>query len=68
MSTTSRESFSVTAFGRFLSSPYQFYLERIARLETLDDRARELDPMHFGSLAHDVLLLFAVQGNVADGG
>ena len=52
------ESISVTAFGRFLSSPYQFYLERVARLDTLDDRTRELDPMSFGSLAHDVLECF----------
>jgi hypothetical protein len=60
------ESISVTAFGRFLSSPYQFYLERIARLETLDDRARELDPMHFGSLAHDVLELFGRDESARD--
>jgi hypothetical protein len=52
------ESIPVTAFGRFLSSPYQFYLERVARLETLDDRTRELDPMSFGTLAHDVLERF----------
>jgi len=52
------ESISVTAFGRFLSSPYQFYLEKVAGLKTLDDRARELDPMSFGTLAHEVLERF----------
>lgn len=52
------ESLPVTAFGRFLSSPYLFYLEKVARLESLDDRTRELDPLSFGSLAHAVLERF----------
>ncbi len=62
------ESISVTAFGRFLSSPYQFYLERVARLETLDDRTRELDPLSFGSLAHDVLECFGRDEQARDQG
>ena len=32
------ESLSVTDFRRYLTSPYLFYLERVARLKTLDDR------------------------------
>lgn len=52
------ESLPVTAFGRFLQSPYLFYLERVARLESVDDCARELDPLSFGSLAHTVLERF----------
>jgi ATP-dependent helicase/nuclease subunit B len=52
------DSISVTAFARYLKSPYLFYLEYMARLRTLDDRARELDPMSFGSLAHNVLQRF----------
>ncbi|MCZ6598530.1 MAG: PD-(D/E)XK nuclease family protein [Planctomycetota bacterium] len=49
------ESMSVSSFKRYLESPYDFYLQRALRLKTLDDRQRELDPMSFGSLAHDVL-------------
>jgi hypothetical protein len=60
------ESISVTAFRRYLASPYQFYLESIAKLESLDDRARELDPMGFGSLAHDVLQRFGRDDGVRD--
>jgi len=52
------EKISVTDFKTFLASPYQYYLYRVARLETLDDQARELDPLGFGSLAHTVLERF----------
>jgi hypothetical protein len=45
----------VSAFRRYLASPYAFYLEQVLRLETRDDRASELDPRAFGSLAHQVL-------------
>jgi hypothetical protein len=51
-------SISVTAFQRFLESPYLFYLEHVLGLRTVDDRARELDPLGFGILAHDVLQAF----------
>lgn len=46
---------SVTGFKLYLSSPYAFYLQRVLRLDSGDDRARELDPMGFGSLAHEAL-------------
>ena len=52
------ETISVTAFRTFLTSPYQYYLEKVVGLESLDDRARELDPLGFGSLAHAVLQRF----------
>jgi hypothetical protein len=45
----------VSAFRTFLSSPYQFYLEHVLGLVTLDDRTSELDPRRFGILAHGVL-------------
>ncbi len=60
------ESISATAFARYLASPYQFYLEKIAKLESLDDRARELDPMRFGSLAHRVLQRFGEDEQARD--
>jgi hypothetical protein len=60
------EWLSVTDFGRYLKSPYLFYLERVARLETLDDRARELDPMGFGGLAHEGLQRFGGNERMRD--
>lgn len=48
-------SLKVTAFRSYLSCPYRFYLQHILRLRTLDDRAPELDPASFGTLAHDAL-------------
>jgi inactivated superfamily I helicase len=52
------ERMRVTSFRTFLQSPYLFYLEHVLRLRSVDDRARELDPMQFGIFAHDVLQAF----------
>jgi len=51
---------AVTAFKGLLNDPYRFVLERVYKLERLDDAARELDPLRFGSLAHDVLHRFGL--------
>jgi ATP-dependent helicase/nuclease subunit B len=56
---------SVSSFRAYLSSPYQFWLERVLRLGTLDDRTRELDPLGFGTLVHAVLEHFGRHGPVA---
>ncbi len=53
------EALSVTAFRDHLASPYLFYLRRVLRLETVEPPPRELDPLVFGNLAHDVLEAFA---------
>ncbi len=45
----------VTAFRDYLACKYRFYLKHVARLGSLDDRAAEMDPLAFGSLAHGVL-------------
>jgi len=52
----------VSAFRAFLASPYGFYLEHVLRLETRDDRTRELDPRRFGIFAHGVLQEFGQSG------
>ena len=52
------EALSVTDFSLYLSSPYEYYLKRVLKLETLDDRQRELDGGLFGTLAHEVLERF----------
>ncbi len=49
---------STTAFRDFLQSPYLFYVRHVLGLETLDDRAEELDARLFGIIAHDVLAEF----------
>jgi hypothetical protein len=49
---------AVTAFKAILADPYRFVLERIYGLDRVDDEARELDPLQFGILAHDVLQAF----------
>ncbi|MCE9591693.1 MAG: PD-(D/E)XK nuclease family protein [Planctomycetes bacterium] len=50
---------SVTAFRDYIACPYRFYLKHVLKLETLNDRAVEMDPLAFGNLAHDVLLAMA---------
>ncbi len=46
---------SVTSFGRYLESPRRFYLQHGLRLDTHDDRAREMDGRLYGTLVHRVL-------------
>ena len=46
---------AVTAFRSLLADPYRFALERLLRLEPMDDAAREMDPMVFGVVTHAVL-------------
>ena len=52
------ERISVTAFGKLLTDPYLFALERVRRLRAMDDGAREMDGLTFGALAHAVLERF----------
>ncbi|MEE9212384.1 MAG: PD-(D/E)XK nuclease family protein [Phycisphaeraceae bacterium] len=58
-------SLPVTAFRDYLASPYRFYLKHVLKLETLDDRAAEMDGRTFGTLAHDVLSDFG-NSNLTD--
>lgn len=54
-------SVSVTAFRRFLESPYLFYLTDILRLDEADDREQtELDALAFGNLIHGALESFGL--------
>jgi RecB family exonuclease/inactivated superfamily I helicase len=52
------ERLSVTSFRDYLSCPYRFYLRHVLRLRSSDDAARELSPLAFGNLAHEVLRRF----------
>lgn len=51
-------AWSATSFGAYLQSPYVFALQRLADLQTLDDRAQEMGPMLFGTVGHEVLRRF----------
>lgn len=51
----------VTEFSRIIADPYEWALGKLHRLETLDDRAMELDGGGFGDLAHRVLQDFGQQ-------
>ena len=54
------ESLAVTQFRNVLADPYLFALQRILKLEEVDDGAREMDPAGFGNLVHEVLQRFGV--------
>jgi ATP-dependent helicase/nuclease subunit B len=54
----------VTAFRSLLNDPYAFALERVLGLRQVDDRARELDPLQFGGIAHEVLERFGRSADV----
>lgn len=58
---------SVTMFRAFLADPYRFVLERILKLRGMNDDAREMDPMVFGTLAHAVLQSFGAAVLDGDG-
>jgi RecB family exonuclease len=49
---------AVTAFRSLLADPYRFALETLYGLDSIEDAAREMDGLIFGSLAHDVLEAF----------
>jgi len=55
----------VTDFAGLLTDPYRWVLERILNLDPLDDEAREMDGLSFGSLAHLVLERFGTSPEVA---
>ncbi len=46
---------SVVGLRDYIACPFRFYLKHVLRMETLDDRKRELDALDFGSLVHHVM-------------
>lgn len=52
------ERLPVTALKTYVDCPYRFYLKHLARHEPLEDAAREMDALVFGSVVHDVLKAF----------
>lgn len=49
---------SVTAFRRYLESPFYFYLTDILGWETMNTDHRSMDPLQYGTLTHRALELF----------
>ena len=52
------DSLSVSDFARYLNCPYRFYLTKVQRLRTMDDRTNEINATTFGDVTHEVLELF----------
>ncbi|MCA9287405.1 MAG: PD-(D/E)XK nuclease family protein [Phycisphaerales bacterium] len=53
------ESLSVTAFGAFLRSPYEFFLRRARGLEDVEEAGAELDGRGMGTLLHEAVGVLA---------
>lgn len=49
------QNLPVTALSLYVSCPYRFYLTHLRKLRRFDDETREMQPLAFGSLIHDVL-------------
>lgn len=52
-------SVSVTGFTAYMRSPYLFYLEKVLRLQEVENEAYEMDAKEFGTFLHRVLERFA---------
>ena len=52
------EAINVTDFKRYLRCPYQYYLERVLKLDRVDDDAQELVAHRFGTVIHVALERF----------
>ena len=53
-----RKTFSATELERYASCPYQFFLQRVLKLEPIEELALAVDYLQRGRLAHDVLAAF----------
>jgi len=52
------ETLGVTAFKTYLTSPFDFYLRQVEKMNSVDADLREMDPLSFGNFCHDVLRIF----------
>ncbi len=50
-----RSEISVTAIDRYLDCPFMFYLEKILRLEILEEPKFEIESAHIGTILHNVM-------------
>ena len=54
------DSISVTALRSFLFCPLRYYVGSVLQLKSADDSSRELSPLAFGNLIHNVLYEFGI--------
>ncbi len=54
----SQRTFSVTQFESYAACPFKYFLERILRLEALDEPEKEIEPILIGNFLHEVLFEF----------
>ncbi len=50
-----RRTFAISEIDKYRRAPYEYYLEKVLGLSVRTDECTELDPLQFGSLAHEVL-------------
>jgi RecB family exonuclease len=53
-----QRTFSATDLERYAGCPFRFFLERILKIEPLEDLALEFDVLERGRVVHDVLSVF----------
>jgi ATP-dependent helicase/nuclease subunit B len=53
-----RHVFTATELERYASCPFRFFLERILKIEPIEDLTLEFDVMERGRIVHDVLAAF----------
>jgi ATP-dependent helicase/DNAse subunit B len=61
-------TFSVTELESYARCPYRFLLERILKIEPIEDIALETDYMERGQIVHEVLAAFHRRVNESHGG
>jgi ATP-dependent helicase/DNAse subunit B len=63
-----QHTFSATELEQYASCPYRFFLQRVLRLEPIEELALAVDYLERGRLAHDVLAAFHRRVNQLSGG
>jgi ATP-dependent helicase/DNAse subunit B len=59
----STHTFSATELEQYASCPFRYFLDRILKVEPLEDLTLEFDVLERGRLAHDVLAAFHRRAN-----
>jgi len=62
------QTFHVTGLEQYASCPYRFFLERLLKLEPVEDLELSVDYLERGRLAHEVLASFHRRVNAHGGG
>ncbi len=61
-------TFSATNLERYASCPFRYFMERVLKIEPIEDLALEFDVLERGSVAHEVLAKFHARVNARLGG